>query len=97
MNKKSLHEWYPGAVKSGRTQLTVPPNVIELSCGCKRETTDPEFEARCVPGMPWVHCGYRGCLSPLDLPVMPPFRPKTAKELKFNYPEHAPYLVRPSC
>ncbi len=96
MNKKSLLEWYPGAVKSGRTQLTVPPNVTQLSCGCKRETTDPEFEIQCVPGMPWIHCGYK-CWKPLDLPVVLPFKPRKGKELGGSYPRHAPYLVRSSC
>lgn len=97
MNKKSLHEWYPGAVKSGRTHLTVPKNILGLSCGCKRGEEDPEFEVHCVPGLPWVHCGPKGCGKSLDLPVLPYLKPKAAKELPYNYPRHAPHFVRTSC
>ena len=96
MNKRPFTEWFSGATKSGRDCLTIPPNITELPCGCKRGVKDKEFRIRRLAHLPWVHCNPGGCWKPLNLTVVP-YRPKVGKELNYNYPRHAPHFVRTSC
>lgn len=62
--KNTILEWFLKASRSGRDQMTVPPYIQELSCGCKREVNQKLFTIiQCSDGC-WKHYGCKV----LDLP-----------------------------
>ena len=73
MKSKTLEEWFPGAAKSGRNFLTVPPHITSLPCGCHGGLP---FTIRWIWGKGWIHCGTWNHYPPcggavLNLPPVP--------------------------
>lgn len=53
----ALLEWFEKAVRSGRNQMTVPPHIVKLSCGCERKADDKPFAIVQSYDGYWGHCG----------------------------------------
>jgi len=48
-------DWFDKARKSGRGFLTVSPRVIELPCGCKRESMNESLFRIYKTANGWIH------------------------------------------